>query len=264
MARIRLLIAYHGANYHGWQRQKSVSSVEEVITDAVIKMNGGEATKLWGASRTDAGVHAHGQVACFDERIERPVQAWYRGLNRWTPDDINIRAVQRMPDVFHPRHDARGKIYTYRIWTGTLRSLQHVDDAWQLCRPLDVHAMRSAASALIGTHDFSSFRGINCDARSPVRVVRKIIIEWERPHMLKLTVEGSAFLKYMVRNLVGSLVWIGRGTRQADWMQDALAARDRTMAGPTAPSHPLTLETIHYPHYPWADYAGEVDDGRRM
>lgn len=257
MARVRLLIGYHGAKYHGWQRQKSVPSVEEAITRAVEKLSG-ERVRVRGASRTDAGVHAYGQVACFDEVIERSERTWHRALNRWIPHDINIYAVQKVPDDFHPRHDARGKIYTYRIWTGPLRVLQAVDQSWQFRRPLDVPAMREASRALIGTHDFSSFRAAYCDAKSPVRIMRRILIEEETPHMVKITVEGSAFLKYMVRNVVGSLVWVGKGSRPASWMQEVLEARDRQAAGETAPSHALTLESIHYPHHPWENYEGEI------
>lgn len=257
MARVRLLIGYHGAKYHGWQQQKSVPSIEEAITDAVEKMSGTR-IRVRGASRTDAGVHAYGQVACFDEVIERSERTWHRALNRWLPHDINIYAVQKVPDDFHPRHDARGKIYTYRIWTGTLRALHDVETSWQWRRPLDVDAMRAAAAHLIGTHDFSSFRAAYCDARTPVRTVRKILIAHESPSMIKITVEGSAFLKYMVRNLVGSLVWVGKGSRPPHWMKDVLEACDRQAAGETAPSHALTLERIHYPHHPWQNYAGEI------
>lgn len=257
MARVRLLIGYHGGKYHGWQMQKSVPSIEEAITDAVEKLSG-ERIRVWGASRTDAGVHAHGQVASFDEIEERSAHTWYKALNRWTPHDINIHAVQKVDQSFHPRHAARGKIYTYRIWTGPLRDLYSEAFAWQLVRPLNVPAMREAAKVLIGEHDFSSFRAVNCDASSPIRRVRRIHIEHESHYMIKLTVEGSAFLKYMVRNLVGSLVWVGTGLRPVEWMGEALRALDRGAAGQTAPSHALTLESIHYPRYPWVDYAGEI------
>lgn len=257
MARVRLLIGYHGANYHGWQQQKSVPSVEEAITDAVEKLSG-ERVRVRGASRTDSGVHAHGQVASFDEVIERSERTWHRALNRWVPHDINIYAVQKVAPDFNPRHHARGKIYTYRIWTGNLRALSATHASWQFRRPLDIAAMREAAQALIGTHDFSSFQAAYCDARTPVRTLRRILIENETRHMVKITVEGSAFLKYMVRNLVGSLVWVGKGARPATWMSDVLAACDRQAAGETAPSHALTLESIHYPYHPWVDFEGEI------
>jgi len=257
MARVRLLIGYHGANYHGWQQQKSVPSIEGELTDAVEKMSG-QRIRVWGASRTDAGVHALGQVACFDEVIERSAHTWYRALNRWIPEDINVYAVQKCTEPFHPRHDARGKIYTYRIWTGPLRELLADAYVWQLMRPLDVEAMQQAAQVLIGEHDFSSFRAVNCDARTPVRRIRRIHIERESRDMVKITVEGNAFLKYMVRNLVGSLVWVGTGLRPVSWMEEALLACDRSAAGQTAPSHALTLESIHYPNHPWVDYAGEI------
>ena len=255
MGRIRLLIGYHGRNYHGWQIQHRVPSVEEEIAKAVERMSG-VAIKVRGSSRTDAGVHALGQVACFDEVVERSVHAWYGGLNRWTPHDITIRAVDRVPDDFHPRHDSRGKVYTYRISTAPLRDPMTDDRAWQLKRPLDLEAMREGAAHLIGEHDFSSFRAVGCDANGPVRRVRQIRIEQESPHIVKVTVEGNAFLKYMVRNLVGTLSWVGTGARSADWVREALEARDRQAAGQTAPAEGLTLEKIFYPRHPWTDAAG--------
>lgn len=257
MAKVRLLIGYHGAGYHGWQQQRELPTIEKEITDAVEKMSG-ERIRVWGASRTDAGVHAHGQVACFDERIERSVETWYNALNRWLPEDIQIYATQKVPDSFHPRHSARGKIYSYRIWTGPIRDYRSEAFAWQLARPLSLEAMREAAQALIGEHDFSAFRAVHCDATSPVRRIRRIDIRRESPHMVRVTVEGSAFLKYMVRNVVGSLVWVGAGRRPVEWLGEALASRDRGQAGQTAPSHALTLETIQYPHDPWVGYAGEI------
>lgn len=257
MARVRLLIGYNGANYHGWQQQLSVPSIEEAITDAVEKLSG-ERIRVQGASRTDSGVHAHGQVASFDEVIERPEEIWYRALNRWVPRDINIHAVEKVDSEFNPRHHARGKIYTYRIWTGRLRTLQGVHRSWQFHRALDIAAMREASKALIGTHDFTSFQAAYCDARTPIRTLRRILIENETRDMVKITVEGNAFLKYMVRNIVGSLVDVGKGKRPPEWLGEVLAACDRRTAGMTAPSHALTLESIHYPRHPWVNYVGEI------
>lgn len=259
MASIRLLIGYHGKNYHGWQIQGQVPTVEEAITYAVEKMTG-QRVKVRGSSRTDAGVHAMGQVACFDEVVERSLEAWYGGLNRWSNLDISIHAVQRVSDEFHPRHDSRGKVYTYRISTAPLRDPMTDDQAWQLKRPLDLPAMRAAATYLIGEMDFSSFRAVNCDANSPIRRIRKVLIEQESRHIVKITVEGSAFLKYMVRNLVGTLVWVGTGARPADWVADVIEARDRQAAGQTAPAHGLTLEHILYPKDPWVDYVGNLPE----
>lgn len=257
MARVRLLIGYHGAKYHGWQIQKTVPSIEQHITEAVEKISG-QRIKVWGASRTDAGVHAIGQVAAFDEIDHRPAHIWHKALNRWTPEDINIHAVQHVDDTFHPRHHSRGKVYTYRISTGRLRDPMGLDRSWQLQRPLDLDAMREAAKVLIGEHDFSSFQAVGCDAHSPVRRIRRILVEDEGRHQIKVTVEGSAFLKYMVRNVVGSLVWVGTGLRPIAWLGEAMAAHDRCQAGQTAPAQGLTLEKIHFPHHPWIDYAGEL------
>lgn len=254
---IRLLIGYHGKNYHGWQIQGQVPTVEEAITKAVEKMMG-QRVKVRGSSRTDAGVHANGQVACFDEVVYRSLEAWYGGLNRWTPDDITIHAVDRVPDSFHPRHDSRGKVYTYRISTAPLRDPMTDDRAWQLKRPLDIDAMRKGAGYLIGEQDFSSFRAVGCDANSPVRIIRRVLIEQESPYIIKITIEGSAFLKYMVRNIVGTLMWVGTGARPPEWVGEAIAARDRQAAGQTAPPQGLTLERIFYPHEPWREFVGTI------
>lgn len=254
---IRLLIAYHGKNYHGWQIQGAIPTVEGAITDAVEQMTG-HRLKVRGSSRTDAGVHARGQVACFEEVVERSLGAWYGGLNRWTPADVTVLAVDRVGDDFHPRHNSRGKVYTYRISTSALRDPMSEDRAWQFGRALDIAAMQKAASYLVGEHDFSSFRAVGCDASSPVRRIRRVTVEQESRTMVKITVEGNAFLKYMVRNLAGTLAWVGKGSRPAEWVGEVLEARDRQAAGQTAPAHGLILERIFYPRDPWTEYVGDV------
>lgn len=248
--RFRLLIAYDGGAFHGWQRQaEGVRTVEGVVTEAVATITGG-ARKVQGASRTDAGVHAYGQVATFDYEGERTVQAFYRGLNHLTPADVAIRAVDVVDDGFHARHSARGKQYRYQI-----RDAFHPDPLsrhreWHVGRALDAAAMHEAAQALCGKHDFTSFRAAGCDANSPVRELYDVSVRRSTPTSVEVVVVGSAFLKYMVRAIAGTLVEVGRGRRPVAWVGEALAAQDRSRSGPTAPACGLTLERIFYPDHP--------------
>lgn len=246
--RVRLVVAYHGAAYHGWQIQNDVPTVEGALTDAVARITGAR-RKVWGASRTDAGVHAWGQVAAFDYDGPHPVQAFYRGLNHLTPSDIAIRFADEVPDAFHPRHSARGKIYTYDLWTRFERSPFLADRTMHVRRALDVAEMNRAGQALVGTHDFSSFRASGCDARSPVRHIWEVSVGTLDDGRIRVRVAGSAFLKYMVRNIVGTLVDVGTGRRPAAWVGEVLAARDRSAAGATAEPQGLTLRRIFHPDF---------------
>lgn len=247
--RFRLLIAYDGAAFHGWQRQaEGVRTVEGAVTEAVATITGAH-RKVQGASRTDAGVHAQGQVATFDYDGHRQAGEFYRGLNHLTPDDIAIRRVDVVDDAFHARHNARGKRYAYRI-----RDAFHPDPllrgrVWHIGRTLDADAMHAAAQSLIGRHDFTSFRASGCDANSPVRELYDVSVHRTGPASIEISVVGSAFLKYMVRAIAGTLVEVGRKRREPGWVAASLAARDRAAAGPTAPPHGLTLEEIFYPDH---------------
>jgi tRNA pseudouridine38-40 synthase len=247
--RVRLIVAYHGARYHGWQIQDDVPTVEGAVTDAVEAMTGAR-RKVWGASRTDAGVHAEGQVAAFDHDSPRDVRALFRGLNHHTPDDIAIRAVDVVPDAFHPRHDARGKIYHYDLWCRWERTPFFADRTLHVRRALNVEAMARAGALLVGQHDFSAFRGAGCDARSPVRRLWEVSVLPLGDGRVRIRVAGSAFLKYMVRNIVGTLVMIGTGTQRPEWILDVLESRDRGMAGPTAKPQGLTLVRVFHPRNP--------------
>ena len=251
---MRLLIAYHGAPFHGWQIQSSVETVEGALTDAVAQLLG-RRVKVQGASRTDAGVHALGQVACFEDGGRHTPEVYVRALNRLTPRGIAVVHADRSVGPFHPRHDARGKQYRYRIQEGYAVSPLLADRTWHHAGQLDVAAMDEAAGALVGEHDFSSFRAAGCDAASPVRVIRRVRVrrvdEGPLGRVVEVEIAGSAFLKYMVRNIVGTLITVGRGRRPAEWVGEVLRARDRGAAGVTAPAHGLVLERIHYPLQPF-------------
>lgn len=253
--RIRMRVAYHGAAFHGWQIQPDVRTVEGVVSEAVATIAGGP-RKVWGASRTDAGVHARGQVCCFDYRGERSIEAFFKGLNHLTPDDVAVLAVDEVPPTFHPRHDARGKIYRYEILDGFPPDPMRRDRCWHVGRRLDADAMHAAAQQLVGRHDFSALRAAGCDASSPVRDlyhvgVRRTRAEWGRA-AVQIDVVGSAFLKYMVRAIAGTLVEVGRGRRDAAWLREGLASRERSALGPTAPPQGLTLVRIFYPSQAFA------------
>jgi len=258
--RVRLVVSYHGAGFSGWQIQSSARTVEGELTAAVARLNGG-ATKVWGASRTDAGVHALGQVACFEPARERDDETWVRALNDMLPDAVVVRHAEQVDAAFHPRHSARGKTYVYELWCGAARDPFLADRSWHVQLPrgrrVDVAGMQAAAALLVGEHDFSSFQAAGCDARGTVRHLWAVEVHEVRPEFLRVVVSGSAFLKYMVRNIVGTLAEVGRGRRPVAWVGEVLAARDRRAGGPTAVPQGLTLVEVRYPDFPWLRFAGD-------
>ncbi|MCA9300545.1 MAG: tRNA pseudouridine synthase A, partial [Phycisphaerales bacterium] len=188
--RFRLLVAYRGDAFHGWQIQDDVRTVEGHLTDALARVTG-ERRKVWGASRTDAGVHARGQVAAFDYEGRVGPREMHRALNALTAEDVAVPRVDIVDPSFHPRHSARGKIYRYQIWQGFQRSPFWYDRTMHVRRALDVEAMREGASRLLGRHDFSAFRGAGCDASSPVRELFAIDIgDGPEAGVLEIRVHG--------------------------------------------------------------------------
>ena len=254
MPRLRLQIAYHGAAYHGWQIQPSVSTVEGALTDAIARLLNVDAQtiKLQGASRTDAGVHAFGQTAHLDHDSDRSLWDFTRGLNALTPDDITVTRVEEVSPEFHARHSARGKIYGYRIWNHRFIHPMLQDRAWNMRQRLDLDAMREACSRLIGAHDFAAFRAMDCQAETTIRELTRVAIEQDGAELM-LWVEGTAFLKYMVRVITGTLVKIGVGRAKPELIDELFLSGDRRKAGQTAPPQGLTLYKIHYPEFPWGD-----------
>lgn len=244
MPRLKLILEYDGGRFTGWQVQPQGPSIQSELEAALAALLG-TATPTEVAGRTDAGVHALGQVACFSTERELPLRAYLKGLNGHLPKEIAVVAVEAVADDFDPRRDARGKIYRYRLSNRPARSPLRRRDHWELFQRLDVDAMRAASVHLVGRHDFSAFRASNCQARHAVREVRAVAID-TLDDRIELTVEGTAFLKHMVRNIVGTLVEVGRGQKPASWVAEVLASRDRTRAGPTAPAHGLTLLKVLY------------------
>jgi tRNA pseudouridine38-40 synthase len=241
---LRLLIEYDGTDFAGWQRQDGQRTVQGCLEEAVQAMTG-VATFVRGAGRTDAGVHALGQVANFRTDARIPAPGFLRGLNSHLPPDVAVLELHEAPDTFDARWAARGKLYRYQIWNHAVRSPGHARVSWHLRRALDLHAMRTAASRLVGEHDFAAFRAADCERRTTTRLLRRVDLD-RRGALLSIEVEGTAFLKYMVRILVGTLVGVGRGELTPDDVDRILADRDRTRAGVTAPAHGLTLVRVDY------------------
>ena len=244
MTVLKLTLEYDGTGFVGWQLQPNGRSVQEELEKGIARLCG-EPVRVTGAGRTDAGVHARGQVASLRAPRDLPLKAWTAGLNALLPDDVACVRAEIAPDGFDARRWARGKRYSYAILQTAVRSPLERARAWEIRRPLDVEAMRRAAPALIGMHDFSALRASDCPARTTLREVRRLEIR-ERGPRVELIVEATAFLKHMVRNIVGTLVEVGHGRRDAGSLAALLESRDRTRAGPTAPPHGLTLEEVFY------------------
>lgn len=243
--RYALRIEYDGTRYSGWQAQSHARSVQIALSRAVSVVADSRVDCV-GAGRTDAGVHATGQVAHFDTSAQRDVRSWLLGINSNLADDISVQWVAAVPDRFHARFSALSRSYRYTILNQPVRSPLARDRAWWVREPLDVTAMRNALGALVGQHDFTSFRAAACQANNPVRTVSQLEIETQGPWLV-LDCRANAFLHHMVRNIVGSLVRIGCGDHGSAWLAEVLAARDRTQAGMTAPAHGLCLTAVEYP-----------------
>lgn len=241
---IKLTVEYDGTKYHGWQIQPNCESIQAVLERAVSTLTG-TPTRVIGAGRTDAGVHALGQVVSFVSEKEFPPHRIRRALNALTPPDITIKEVGIVPDSFDPRRDAQSRVYEYHIFNRPTPSPFYLNRAWHLHEPLDVEAMRAAISCLLGEHDFTSFRAAGCDAAHPVRKVYRTTLE-QRGELLVYTIEATAFLRHMVRNIVGTLVEVGLGARAPESFQELLELRDRTKAGETAPACGLYLMEVKY------------------
>lgn len=241
---IKLTLEYDGTNYRGWQIQAEGDTIQGVLERAVSTFLG-VPTRVIGSGRTDAGVHASGQVANFFSEREIDLHRLRRGLNALTPEDITVRDVEIVSDSFDARRDGRSRIYEYRILNRSTPSPFYSQYAWHVHEPLNIEAMREAICYLEGEHDFSSFRAAGCDAAHPVRKVYRASLD-RRDELLVFSIEATAFLRHMVRNIAGTLVEVGRGLRPAQAFGHLLEARDRTKAGSTAPAHGLFLVQVKY------------------
>lgn len=240
----RLVLEYDGTEFAGWQRQPgAVRTVQAVLEDAFARLSEGVVV-VTGAGRTDAGVHAQGQVASVRAATRLDPVTLHRALNALLPRDVAVRSLAPAPESFHARRSARSKRYVYRLWAHPVRSpLRERFELW-VREPLDLVALREASALLMGTHDFASFCAAGSEARTTIRTVSRA--EWQGaiPGALSFAIEGPGFLRHMVRNLVGSLLEVARGRRAPGWIGELLAVRDRTRAGPTAPARGLTLVRV--------------------
>jgi tRNA pseudouridine38-40 synthase len=206
----------------------------------------GERVEVTAAGRTDAGVHALGQVVCFDTLRTLPLKAYWMGLNGLLPADIAVVAAEEVPAEFDPRRWSSGKRYRYSIINRRTRAPFYRRTHWEIFQPLDLEAMRRAGASLIGRHDFSAFRAADCQAAHALREITQVGIEGQPGGEITITIEGTAFLKHMVRNIVGSLVEVGKKRQSESWVAMVLASRDRRQAGPTAPPHGLVMVEVFY------------------
>lgn len=244
--RIALGIEYDGSRFHGWQTQQpGVRSVQTELEAALAKV-AARPVRVQCAGRTDTGVHAVDQVVHFDTEAQRDERAWVLGGNVNLPFDVNIRWAQPVPEAFHARYSATGREYRYLIANRFTRSALLSGRAVWVHHPLDEGRMHEAAQHLIGTHDFSSYRALGCQAKGPVREMRSIRVH-RSGDLVILDVAANAFLHHMVRNIAGVLIAIGRGERPTDWSRKVLELRDRTQGGVTAPPQGLYLTKVHYP-----------------
>jgi tRNA pseudouridine38-40 synthase len=245
---LKLTLAYDGTDFAGWQIQPAARTVQGTV-QAILSRIAGEPVKLVGSGRTDAGVHALGQVASFETTSRHACEVFCRALQAELPDDIAILSVEEARAGFHARGSARRKRYRYVIHDGDARDVFARRFCWPVPYWLDEAAMRRGAVALLGTHDFSSFETTGSKRESSVRTIFAIEVARpfaDRPFVLHLEVEANGFLYNMVRAITGTLMQVGRGARDEQWVGEALDSRNRSAAGPTAPSQGLFLLSVRY------------------
>lgn len=246
----RLLLQYDGTDFHGWQIQNELRTVQGELTRVLSLLDGREVT-LHGSGRTDAGVHAEGQVACVKLQREMTPTKLRNAINGNLPSDLRVLLVDIVPDDFHARYSATGKTYCYRVVHGQVMTPFWVRWADHEARPLDLDRMRRAARLFLGEHDWSAFSAAQSDAETRVREITQLDIssEWDdRGHceLIEFTISARGFLRYMVRSIVGTLMSVGRGEIDDGTISRAICDGDRSLVGATAPAHGLTLMSVQY------------------
>ncbi|HEX7380780.1 MAG TPA: tRNA pseudouridine(38-40) synthase TruA [Nevskiaceae bacterium] len=227
-----MCVQYEGRGYAGWQRQPDRPSVQAALESALSAV-AGKAVQVHCAGRTDSGVHAFAQIASFDTDARRSPRAWVLGTNSNLPDAVSLSWAQAVPEAFDARFSAQARRYRYLIWNDAARAGLLAGRATWVTWPLDVDAMHEAAQVLRGEQDFSAFRAAECQSRTPMRCVFEVKV-WRQGAFVVTDIRANAFLQHMVRNIVGSLVEVGRGRRPAAWLSAVLRGGDRRQAGPTA------------------------------
>ncbi len=242
--RIALGIEYDGSRFLGWQTQPGGGAVQDALEPALSGIAAAP-VGVTCAGRTDRGVHAREQVVHFDTDASRPLLAWVRGANATLPDSVAVLWAQPVPQEFHARYSARARTYRYVLLNRPVRPALAARHAGWFHAPLDLDAMRAAAAFLTGEHDFSAFRSSECQAKSPVRTVHALEIE-RSGERIDFVLRANAFLHHMVRNIVGTLVYVGKGKHAPQWARDVLESRDRARAAPTFAPEGLYLEAVEY------------------
>jgi len=245
MRKLKILIEYEGTRYYGWQLQPNQVSIQEVLESKLHKITR-EKIRVIGSGRTDSGVHAEGQVAHFQTRSTMQLQEFLKAMNSLLPPDIVVKKVEEAKPDFHAQISATRKTYRYTILNRDYPSALQGRMAHYIATPtLDVTAMRKAARCLVGSHDFKSFQGSGCTAKTTMREIYRLSVV-KKDDFIRITVDGSGFLKYMVRNIVGTLIEIGWGNWPPEQMKAILKSKNRRLAGPTAPSRGLCLVKVVY------------------
>lgn len=244
MRRIKLIVAYDGTEYSGWQIQPEAPTIEMYLDKAIHELTG-ENVHVTGASRTDAGVHAYGNVAVFDTESTIPGDRFTFALNRFLPDSIVIQDSWEVAGDFHPRHCNTRKTYEYRILNTAVPLPQKRNFTWHVAGSIDIDKMREAAAYIVGEHDFKSFCCVRTQAESTVRTIYSLEVLQEGSEII-IRIKGNGFLYNMVRIITGTLIQVGKGRFEPEYVKQMLEAKDRTVAGQTAPPQGLTLVGIEY------------------
>ena len=242
--KIAIGIEYDGSRFHGWQSQPSGDTVQDHLERALASI-AGEPVRLAAAGRTDAGVHALSQVAHFETAAARPESAWVRGVNTLMAQAVAVQWATPVAGDFHARYSAISRTYRYLLYNHPVRPALHHGRVGWFHLPLDADSMRSALSQLLGEHDFSAFRSSECQAKSPVRVLRSCALD-QRGAYLCFEFNANGFLHHMVRNIVGCLVYVGKGKHSPGWLAEVLASGDRRLAAPTFSPDGLYLSAVEY------------------
>ncbi len=243
--KIVLGIEYDGSNYYGWQRQQEVASIQAKLEKALSKV-ANESINIFCAGRTDAGVHATGQVVHFETHAVRQQQAWILGVNANLPSDIAVCWAKKIDNDFHARFSATARRYRYIIYNNKYRSAILNRGVTHYYHPLDHERMHRAAQFLLGENDFTSFRAIQCQSKTPWRNVSHISVTRQGKYVI-VDIKANAFVHHMVRNIVGSLLEVGNGNRPEQWIAELLTVKDRTLAAATAKAEGLYLVSVDYP-----------------
>jgi tRNA pseudouridine38-40 synthase len=246
MPTFKLTLEYDGTDFEGWQSQPAGHRTVQDTLESVLEPFAGERVPVVGAGRTDAGVHAEAQVASLRLATRLDPPALGRALNAQLPEDLAVTRVERASDGFHARYHARAKLYRYDVWNAWVPSPLRARRSLHVREPLDLGAMASAAAAFEGRHDFRALAAAGSREGDPVRTLHRVAVVGEPGGLVSVEVEGSGFLRHMVRNLVGTLLEVGRGSRPAASVAALLAGRDRRAAGPTAAARGLTLVRVAY------------------